>query len=49
MSETTILYLPVGQHELDLIAATVYRAFPPRLPEFNQNIVGVIEIIAEYR
>jgi hypothetical protein len=116
MSETMILYRPVGQCELDLIAATGYRAFPPRLPdqpifypvlneayaaqiardwnakyndlpvgyvtrfrvrsdylqhynvqvvgssqhtehwipaadldEFNKNIVGVIEIIAEYR
>jgi hypothetical protein len=33
MSETTILYRPVGQRELDLIVATGYRAFPPRLPE----------------
>ena len=33
MSETTILYRPVGQRELDLIAATGYSAFPPRLPE----------------
>jgi hypothetical protein len=32
MSEPTILYRPVGQRELDLIAATGYRAFPPRLP-----------------
>lgn len=28
-----ILYRPVGQAELDLIAASGYRAFPPRLPE----------------
>ncbi len=27
------LYRPVGQTELDLIAASGYRAFPPRLPE----------------
>ena len=27
------LYRPVGQRELDLIAASGYRAFPPRLPE----------------
>ena len=27
----TTLYRPVGQSELDLIAATDYRAFPPRL------------------
>jgi len=30
---TTMLYRPVGQAELDLIAATGYRRFPPRLPE----------------
>lgn len=28
-----ILYRPVGQAELDLIAASGYCAFPPRLPE----------------
>jgi hypothetical protein len=28
---TTILYRPVEQKELDLIAASAYRAFPPRL------------------
>jgi hypothetical protein len=33
MSDTTTLYRPVGQRELDLIAATGYRRFPPRLPE----------------
>jgi hypothetical protein len=33
MAETITLYRPVGQRELDLIAATGYRAFPPRLPE----------------
>lgn len=27
----TTLYRPVGQHELDLIAESGYRAFPPRL------------------
>lgn len=32
-SETTILYRPVGPKELELIAATGYREFPPRLPE----------------
>ena len=31
--ETTILYRPVGPKELVLIAASGYRAFPPRLPE----------------
>ncbi len=30
-SPTTTLYRPLGQHELDLIAATGFRAFPPRL------------------
>lgn len=28
-----ILYRPVGQAELNLIADSGYRAFPPRLPE----------------
>src|SRR3712207_9395076 len=33
MSEDLVtLYRPVGQRELDLIAETGYRAFPPRLP-----------------
>ncbi len=31
--ETTVLFRPVGQQELDLIAASGYTAFPPRLPE----------------
>ncbi len=31
--ETTILYRPVGPRELELIAASGYREFPPRLPE----------------
>jgi hypothetical protein len=30
---TTTLYRPVGQGELDLIAASGHRRFPPRLPE----------------
>lgn len=30
--ETTILYRPVGQAELELIQASNYTAFPPRLP-----------------
>jgi len=29
--ETTTLYRPVGQKELDLIAESGFRAFPPRL------------------
>ena len=31
--ETTILYRPVGPQELELIRASGYRSFPPRLPE----------------
>ena len=115
MEETTLLFRPVGQEELDLIRASEFREFPPRLPhqpifypvlneeyatqiardwnakseagagyvtrfnvrteylkryevqtvggsmhqeywipaadlvEFNKNIVGVIEVIAEFR
>jgi hypothetical protein len=30
-NEAITLYRPVGQHELDLIAASNFRAFPPRL------------------
>jgi hypothetical protein len=33
MNETTLLYRPVGQKELDLIQASGFTAFPPRLPE----------------
>jgi hypothetical protein len=33
MSETTILYRPVGYNELVLIRETGFRKFPPRLPE----------------
>ncbi len=32
MSKTVVLYRPVGVKELDLIKATGFRAFPPRLP-----------------
>jgi len=32
-SDTVILYRPVGPKELDLIAGSGYREFPPRLPE----------------
>jgi hypothetical protein len=31
--ETTILFRPVGQHELDLIIESGNTEFPPRLPE----------------
>ena len=30
---TTILYRPVGPHEKELIAASDWTRFPPRLPE----------------
>jgi len=30
---TTTLYRPVGPKELELVAASGYREFPPRLPE----------------
>lgn len=33
MSETTILFRPVGLKELELIRASEFREFPPRLPE----------------
>jgi len=33
MTSTTQLYRPVGQYELDLIAAGGFKTFPPRLPE----------------
>lgn len=33
MATTTKLYRPVGQGELDLIAANGFKSFPPRLPE----------------
>lgn len=33
MLDTTLLYRPVNQPELDLIAASNWRGFPPRLPE----------------
>jgi hypothetical protein len=31
VDETTVLYRPVGQKELDLVADSGFRAFPPRL------------------
>jgi hypothetical protein len=31
--DLTILYRPVGPKELELIAASGFRSFPPRLPE----------------
>ncbi|XHR29852.1 MAG: hypothetical protein ACFUZC_04715 [Chthoniobacteraceae bacterium] len=32
-TQTIMLYRPVGPKELDLIAASKWREFPPRLPE----------------
>jgi len=32
VNETTTLYRPVGQEELNLIQSSGYREFPPRLP-----------------
>lgn len=32
MEETTVLFRPVGENELRLIAKSGYRAFPPHLP-----------------
>src|ERR1700687_2367247 len=32
MEETTVLFRPVGENELRLIAELGYRQFPPRLP-----------------
>jgi len=32
MNETTVLYRPVGEAELQLIAKSEFREFPPRLP-----------------
>lgn len=33
MTETTVLFRPVGQKEYELIQASRFTAFPPRLPE----------------
>ena len=33
MDETTTLFRPVGQNELDLIRESSFTEFPPRLPE----------------
>lgn len=33
MDETTVLFRPVGQKELDLVRESNFTAFPPRLPE----------------
>jgi hypothetical protein len=33
MDETTMLFRPVGQKELELIRQSEFRAFPPRLQE----------------
>lgn len=33
MDDTTVLFQPLGQKELDLIRESDFTAFPPRLPE----------------
>ena len=33
MAETTVLFRPVGEKELELIRESGFTAFPPRLPE----------------
>lgn len=33
LDETTVLFRPVGQKELELIRESKFTAFPPRLPE----------------
>jgi hypothetical protein len=33
MNDTTVLFRPVGEKELELIHASGFSAFPPRLPE----------------
>jgi hypothetical protein len=33
MSDTTLLYRPVGPRELELVKASGWRRWPPRLPE----------------
>ena len=33
VGETTTLYRPLGRAELELVAASGYRAWPPRLPD----------------
>jgi len=40
------LFRPVGLRELQLIAASEFRIFPPRLP--HQAIDGSIEVIASF-
>ena len=33
LMQSTVLFRPVGQHEYELVQATGFRSFPPRLPE----------------
>ncbi len=33
MDETTVLFRPVGEKELELIRESEFKSFPPRLPE----------------
>lgn len=53
--ETVELFRPVGTEKLARIRELGFRAFPPRLhslgelEEFNQNIVGVIEVVTKFQ
>ena len=50
MKDTITLYRPVGPKELQLLKDSGLRRWPPRLPEqLNDQIVGLIEVIGEYR
>jgi hypothetical protein len=47
--ETTTLFRPVGQAELDLIFYPVLDEEYAVLSEFNRQIMGTIEVVAEFR
>ena len=57
--ETVTLWRPTGPQELALVESSGWRAWPPRLAdqpifypvlnELNTNIVGTIDVVAEYR
>ena len=55
MPETVVLYRPVGPKELELIKNsggslhTEYWIPSDQLEEFNDHIVGAIEVVASYR
>jgi len=43
MDETTVLFRPVGEKELELIRRSKFSAFPPRLPEQPIFYPGVLK------